>query len=132
MNRKDIIGLSGTAILPAFVALPIGWLFGSLHWLAAAVAIGLLVPTAFATLWLSRRLATQHPLGAVMGMAIGILVRLIVGFGGGFAIFFVGGAFDDLRVGFWVWLLAIYVGVLVVETALLAMPIRTVNGTLNA
>ncbi len=131
MSRKEIVWLSGTAILPCSVALPLGLLFGTVHWLAAGIAVALLVPTAFGTLWASHYLVAKHPLGAVSGMVIGSLARLLVGFGGGAGIFFLTDAFGDFPVVYWLWLLAIYALVLVVETALLAKPIRSVNGTPN-
>jgi len=131
MNRKDFAWLSGSAILVGLIAVLVGSLFGPMHWLAAGIAIGLMFPTAFGTLWIARSLAARHPLGSVMGMMIGTLGRLIIGFGGGSGIFFINDVFRDVQVGYWIWLLAIYVIVLVVETALLAKPIRTVNETPN-
>jgi len=124
MSRRDAVGMVGLTVTIGAVALLIGLIFGPKHWSAAGLAMLICLPTGFGTLWIARYLANRHPLGSVFGMMIGTLGRAVVAFGGGAGIFFLSGAFEDFRIGFWLWLLAIYLLVLVVETVLLAKPIR--------
>jgi len=123
MSRRDAVGMVGLVIAIAAVASVMGLVFGPKHWTAAGSAMLVCLPAGFGTLWIARYLASRHPLGSVFGMMIGTLGRAVVSFGGGAGIFFLSGAFEDFRVGFWLWLLAIYLLVLVVETVLLAKPI---------
>lgn len=92
------------------------------HGLAGVVAVGLCVPAAFGTFWLTKWMATRSPFGGLLGMAIGVPVRLIAALGGGMGFFFGTGWFDGLRAGFWFWLLGTYLLTLVAETVLLAVP----------
>lgn len=91
--------------------------------LAGVIAFALCVPTAILTLAATRWFAKRHPLGGLLGMMVGIVVRLIVALGGGLAIFFATGWFEGTPVGFLFWLLAAYLLTLVAETVLLAVPL---------
>lgn len=93
---------------------------GGVHLAAAAVAAGLCFPPAVATLWLTRRLARRHPLGGILGMAVGVVVRVVVAVGGAAALFFAVDTFRATRIGFWLWVLFAYLSTLIAETAVLA------------
>lgn len=112
--------VAGPIGLVAVVAAAAGVWFGPVHWVAATVALGLCMPPAAATYWLTRWLAARHPLGVVIGMLAGALVRLVVVMGGGAVVFFATGWFADAKVAFWFWLLFAYLATLVAEMALLA------------
>jgi hypothetical protein len=86
---------------------------------AAAVAVGLCWPVAVGTLWMTRRLAARHPLGGVIGMLLGTMIRLVVAVGGGMAVYFLTDAVRGAGLGFWFWLLFAYLAALVAEVVLL-------------
>jgi hypothetical protein len=97
--------------------------------IAAAVAVGLCVPAAFGTFWLTRWLAARHPLGGVIGMLLGTMARLVIAIGGGMAVYFLTDAVRGAGLGFWFWLLFTYLAALVAETVLLVRLTPTRGGT---
>jgi hypothetical protein len=115
MTGRQAAVLASPALLVALVALP----FGSIHWVSAVVSIGLTVPVAFGTFWLNRYMATRHPLGGVVGMLVGTMLRLGVAFGGGAAAFLLAPDLRSAGLAFWIWLLFAYLTTLLAETALL-------------
>jgi hypothetical protein len=110
--------------VPGVVVLGLATLVGSFagweHLTTATVAVGLTVPPAFGTFWLTRWMAARHPQGGVVGMLVGTAIRLLVAFAGGAAVFVLAGAFWESKLGFWLWLLLAYLATLFAETALLA------------
>lgn len=97
-----------------------GLVAGPAYWLAAAAAIGLCVVPAFGTFWLSTFLTARSPFGGLIGMTVGVAVRIVVAVGGGMAVYFGTAAFEDAKLGFWLWILSTYLATLVAETALIA------------
>jgi hypothetical protein len=122
VTPREVAVLASPALAIGLLAVPFGFVYGAVHWAAAAVAVGLCVPAAFGTCWLTKRLAARHPLGGLIGMTVGVAARMLVAVGGGMAVFFGTGAFADAKLGFWFWLLVTYLGTQVAETALLAGP----------
>ncbi|HET6576304.1 MAG TPA: hypothetical protein VFG68_22065 [Fimbriiglobus sp.] len=106
--------------VPAGVVLLAALPLGSVHVMAAAAAVALTVPAAVGTYWLNRRMAARHPLGGVVGMLVGTVLRLVVAFGGGGAVFLLAPDLRAAGVVFWLWLLFAYLSSLLAETALLA------------
>jgi hypothetical protein len=103
-----------------------------MHVAMAGVAVGLTLPPAIATLFLTRRLAARHPLGGILAMMVGVIVRLVVAVGGAAAIFFAAAAFRAAGIGFWLWVLFAYLSTLIAETAVLArsgLPVGVKAGT---
>lgn len=120
MTRRQAVVLAGPAVVVAVVGGIAGLVAGPAHWLAAAVAIGLCVVPAFGTLWLTTFLTARSPFGGLIGMTVGVFARMLVAVGGGMAVFFGTGAFDDAKLGYWLWILSTYLVTLVAETALIA------------
>ncbi len=88
---------------------------------SATCAVGVVVPPAVATVWLARRNAAAAPAARVAAVVLGMVVRLVVGLGGGLL------AYAGLKrlmpvppLLYWLWLLGIYLLTLLVETAALA------------
>ena len=52
-------------------------------------------------------------------MGVGMALRILVAFGGAAAVFVLSGAFAEMVLGFWGWLLFAYLATLLAETALL-------------
>ena len=115
MTGRQVAVLAAPAVVVMLAALP----FGSVHITAAAVAVGLTVPAAFGTFWLTRWMAARNPLGGPVGMLVGTVLRLAVAFGGGAAAFLLAPDLRAAGIAFWFWLLFAYLSSLVVETALL-------------
>ncbi len=107
---------------------PMAALFGRQHLACGFVSFGLAMPPAVLTLWLTRWLARRSPYGALLGFAIGPVVRLPVVLGAAAAVFLL--ARDGVEWGsdfahpltFWLWVLFAYLVTLLTETALLARP----------
>lgn len=93
---------------------------GTLHLAMAAAAVGLSFPPAALTLWLTHWFVRRHPLGGILGMAVGVVLRATVAVGGAAALFLTVDAFRAARLGFWLWVLFAYLSTLVAETAVLA------------
>ena len=112
--------LAGVPLLLAvMVVVPLGVWRGPYQWLCAAVALGLTVPPGLATLVLTERLA-KSPLGSVVALVLGPVVRLLVGFGGAVVVFYAAGdTFRAEPVSFWAWVLGCYLVTLAVEMAVL-------------
>lgn len=125
MTRRQAAVLAAPALVVALAGGIAGLVAGPVHWLAAAAAVGLCVVPAFGTLWLTTFLTARSPFGGLIGMTVGVFVRLVVAVGGGMAVYFGAGAFDDAKLGFWLWILSTYLATLVAETALIAgRPVR--------
>jgi hypothetical protein len=115
MTGRQMAVLAAPALAVMLVALP----FGPVQVMAAAVAVGLTVPAAFGTFWLTRWMAARHPLGGAVGMLVGTVLRLTVAFGGGAAAFLLAPDLRSAGLVFWFWLLFAYLSSLMAETALL-------------
>ena len=115
MTGRQTAVLAAPAVIVVLAALP----FGPVHVTAAAVAVGLTVPAAFGTFWLTRWMAARNPLGGPVGMLVGTVLRLAVAFGGGAAAFLLAPDLRSAGIAFWFWLLFAYLSSLVAETALL-------------
>lgn len=120
--RKRAATLIGVPVLiVALVAFPVGLWKGEYQWLCAAVATALVVPPGLVTLILADRLSRGSVVGPFLAVALGTAVRMVVGFGGAVAVFFLtkptfaGDPFSYLG-----WILGAYLTTLVVETRLLA------------
>jgi hypothetical protein len=116
-RQAAVLGLP--AVLVLLLALPAGSVGGPVHPAAAGVAVGLTVPAAFGTFWLTRWMAARHPQGGVVGMLVGTALRVLVAFGGGAVVFLLTPMFREAVLGYWVWVLFAYLASLVAETALL-------------
>jgi hypothetical protein len=123
--RRAAALVAAPTLVGLLTAGPIGAVYGPRHWELAAVAFGLCVVPGLATFALVEYLARTSPYGRLLGLMLGIAVRLAVGFGGGAAWLLLAGP-DDPRekVAFLVWLLVAYLATLVAETVLLARPAR--------
>lgn len=104
---------------PALVVMLTAVSFSPVQVKAAAVAVGLTVPAAFGTFWLTRWMAARHPLGGAVGMLVGTVLRLGVAFGGGAAAFLLAPDLRSAGVVLWLWLLFAYLSSLLAETVLL-------------
>jgi hypothetical protein len=116
------VGVLAVAVVTAG---PVGFMFGSDHWVCGAVGYVLSLPPAVFTLWLAQWFARRSPYGMLIGMAIGPLIRLpvtLIAATGVFAVSLQGesgwaGLSHPLK--FWLWVLTAYVVTLIFETALL-------------
>jgi hypothetical protein len=130
MSRQDVLWL----ILPAGVVLlagaGVGAAVGWGHTLAAVVAVGLTLPGGLFAFWFTGWLIARHPFGGLLGMTVGVAVRILVAVGGGVVAFLALPALKELGLGFWVWLLVAYLSGLIVDTGLLAgrVAVRTPGG----
>ena len=115
MTGRQVAVLAAPALVTMLAALP----FGSVQTTAAAVAVGLTVPAAFGTFWLTRWMAVRNPLGGSVGVLVGTVLRLVVAFGGGAAAYLLAPDLRSAGIAFWFWLLFAYLSSLVAETALL-------------
>ncbi len=123
MRRKALLLVAAPTLAGVLVAGPVGLVFDSRQWVLAAVAFGLCVPPGLATFALVEYLAGTSPYGRLLGLMLGIAVRLVVGFGGGAAWVLLAGPDDSPgKVAFLLWLLFAYLATLVAETVLLARP----------
>ena len=121
MIRRAAILLGVLVLLAALVAVPMWWWRGDYQLLCAAIAVGLIVPPAVATLVLAERLARNSLYGPLLAVVIGTYGRIAVGFGGAAAVFFLSKpTFHTDPVSFWGWVLGTYLATLLVETVLLA------------
>src|SRR5438067_1921365 len=102
-RQAAVLALPGVLVL--LLAVPVGLIGGPVHAAAAGVAVGLTVPAAFGTFWLTRWMATRHPLGGVVGMLLGTALRIGVAFGGGAVVFLLTPAFRETVLGYWLWVL---------------------------
>jgi hypothetical protein len=109
---------------------PAGLVEGPGHWACGAVAFGLSVPAAAATLALTRWLAPRYRLGVLIGITVGPVVRAVVVLGAAAGVFLAARASGESDLAhplkFWLWVLFAYLVTLAVETALL---IRTAADT---
>ena len=129
MTRRRAAVLATPALAVAAAGGIAGLIAGPTHWLAAASAVVLCVLPAFGTFWLTTFLTARTPFGGLIGMTVGVAVRVLFAVGGGMAVFFGTGAFDDAKLGFWLWILSTYLATLVAETALIAGRPAAVAGT---
>jgi hypothetical protein len=120
VNVRDAFVLLVPGVFVLAIAVPFGLADDPVHLLAACVAIGLSIPPAFGTYWFTRWLAGRYPLGGVIGMLAGTMIRVVIAVGGGAAVYFLTSAFRDARLGFWIWVLVAYLATLIAETILLA------------
>jgi hypothetical protein len=120
VTRWQAAVLAAPAAAGAVVGGIAGLVAGAAHWLAAAAAIVLCVLPAFGTFWLTTALMRRTPFGGLIGMTVGVAVRMLVAVGGGAAVYFGTGAFEGAKLGFWLWILSTYLATLVAETALIA------------
>src|SRR5262249_43798882 len=120
--RRRVAILLGVPVgLAALVAAPLGMWKGEYQWLCAAVSLGLVVPPGLVTLVLAERLARASLFGPVLALAVGTVVRLVVGFGGALVVFFASKpTFSADPLSFLSWLLGVYLVTLAIETGLLA------------
>jgi hypothetical protein len=106
--------------LVVFVVVPLALTRGHHHWLCAAVAFALTATPGLITLVATDRLAKHSPMGRVVALVLGPVVRLAVGFGGAAIVFYAAGdTFRKDPLSYWGWLLGVYLVTLVVETVLL-------------
>ena len=117
-RQAAVLALPGVVVLLA--AVPFWLAAGPVHLLSAGVAVALCVPPAVGTFWLTRWLAGRHPLGGVIGMAVGLAARVVVAVGGGAAAYLVAPDLRETGISFWLWLLSAYLLALLAETALLS------------
>jgi hypothetical protein len=121
VSRSVAILISVTVALTVLVAVPLGLWKGTYQWLCAGVALGLVVPTGLVTLVLAERLTRASPFGPLLALAVGTVVRVLVGFGGAVVVFFASApTFSSDPLSFLGWVLGVYLTALVVETMLLA------------
>jgi hypothetical protein len=126
VKRRAAALLAAPTLAGLFVAGPVGLLYDSRQWGLAAVAFGLCVPPGLATFALVEYLARTSPYGRLLGLMLGIAVRLLVGFGGGAVWVLLAGPEDSPgKVAFLLWLLFAYLATLVAETVILARPTKT-------
>jgi hypothetical protein len=124
MTGRQMAVLAAPVVVVMLAALP----FGPVHVTAAAVAVGLTVPAALGTFWLTRWMAARHPLGGAVGMLVGTVLRLVVAFGGGAAAFLLAPDLRSAGIVLWLWLLFAYLASLLAETALLVRQSPVVAG----
>ena len=116
-----VVFVTGIAIVG-----PVGAMFGSNHWVCGAVGFGLSLPPAAVTLWLTSWLAKHSPFGALMGLAIGVPVRLTATLVAAGIVYLAArredGDWPALAepLKYWLWVLTGYVVTLGVETVLAA------------
>jgi hypothetical protein len=119
--RRAAVLFCVPVLLAALVAGPLGMWRGDYQLLCAAIAVGLIVPSAVATFVLAERLSRNSLYGPLLAVAIGTYGRLVVGFGGAAAVFFASKpTFHADPFSYWGWVLGTYLVTLVVETVLLA------------
>lgn len=130
MIRRAAILLGVPLGLSALFAIPLGLWRGEYQWLCAGVAVGLIVPAGLVTLVLAERLSRSSPFGALLALAVGTAVRLVMGFGGAVAVFLLARpAFHADPLSYCAWVLGVYLATLVVETVLLARAAQPVRPT---
>jgi Na+/proline symporter len=120
-----LIALTCAGLLGMAVAC--GLLFDLLHAYAGTTAVGLCGLPAILTVWLTLKLARTNKYGGLLGMAVGLFLRLAVAVGVGLLVFLVVPEFKAWKFGYWGWIIGVYLVVLVVETAVLARAITTVK-----
>lgn len=86
------------------------------HAAYSLVAILICLPPTLASLWLTFLLASRHVMGGLMGMALGIVIRILVVMGFGLAYMFAMGLTRYDILAFWLWILFAYLSLLVMET----------------
>jgi hypothetical protein len=119
--RRAAILFCVPVLLAALVAGPLGMWRGEYQLVCAAIAVGLIVPSAVVTFVLAERLSRNSLYGPLLAVAIGTYGRLAVGFGGAAAVFFASKpTFHADPLSFWGWVLGTYLATLIVETVLLA------------
>jgi hypothetical protein len=107
--------------LALLVAAPLAMWRGPYQWLCAAVALGVVLPPALATLVVVERMSRGSPYGALGALVIGTFGRLLVSVGGAVAVFLLSKpTFHTDAISFWGWVLGTYLTTLLVETSLLA------------
>jgi hypothetical protein len=107
----------GFAVL---IGVPLGLCLGSYQWLCAGIAVGLTIPPGVITLIWTERLSNSSPAARVAALAIGPVVRLLMGFGGAVLVFKLAQpTFQVDPLSFWGWVLGAYLTTLIVETAML-------------
>lgn len=121
MTRRAAILFCVPVGLAALVAGPLWMWRGDYQLLCAAIAVGLIVPSAVATFLLAERLSRASIYGPLLAVVIGTYGRLAVGFGGAAVVFFASKpTFHTDPFSYWGWVLGTYLTTLVTETALLA------------
>jgi hypothetical protein len=119
--RPVAILLGVPVALTVLLAVPLGVWKGHYQWLCAGVALGLVVPPGVVTLILAERLTRGSPFGALLALAVGAVVRVVVGFGGAVVVYFASApTFSGDPLSFLSWVLGVYLTTLIVETVLLA------------
>jgi hypothetical protein len=114
--------------LALLIGLPLGLWLGPYQWLCAGIALALTVPPGVATLLVADRLSKSSAAGQVTALALGPIVRLLVGFGGAVLVFKLArSTFQTEPVSFWAWLLGAYLTTLVVETAMLGQSEKVIK-----
>src|SRR5262249_26265178 len=125
--RRAAILLGVPLAVAALVAVPMGLWRGPYQWLCAAVALGLTVTPGVLTLLLTMRFA-KSPVGQIVALVLGTVVRLLVGFGGAVVVFFAAGdTFRAEPLSFWGWVLGTYLVTLLVEVTLLSRGMGRAN-----
>ena len=119
MTGRQVAVLLSPAVVVLVAAIPAGLVGGPKQVIPAGIAIALTVPAAFSTFWLTRWMSAHHPLGGVIGMLVGVVLRIGVAFGGGAAVFLLSPGFQEMALSYWLWLLFAYLATLLTETALL-------------
>lgn len=119
MTGREILWFALVGIGWILLGLAMSALFGSIHVEASLIGLALSGPAAIATFALTRWMMKQHPLGALMGMMVGIGVRMLITVAGGLIIFLVTDRYRPCPLCYWIWVLLAYLVTMVLETGLL-------------
>ena len=123
MTRRLLVVLGLPILVGASTAIPLAVVLGWRQASFPAIAFGLCVPPGLAVVLLHDYLIRTTPFGRVVALFAGTFLRLALGFGGGAAVFLLMDLEDRSdKVVFFAWLLAAYLMMLVVETAMFAKP----------
>jgi hypothetical protein len=107
-------------------AIPLVAMIGPNQAVFAAIAFGPCVVPGLVVVLLHDYLIRTSPFGRIVALALGTVIRLALGFGGGTAVFFL---LMDVRerndkIAYFAWLLFAYLTTLIVETVLFAKPVE--------
>jgi len=123
--RKLLLVAGLPLAIGVVVAVPVGLTCGSAQWDFAGMAFGLCVLPGLVVVALGEYFIRTSPYGRLLALVVGTFVRLMAAFGGGVVIFLLAGPSERAdRIAFWLWVLFAYLATLVVETALMAGPLR--------
>ena len=101
---------------------------GEWHLAGAASGVLLCGASGIASYWLAKKMLKKGPVGTLGAMVVGLVLRTTVGLGGS-AVAFTAlrgwTAESNVKVAFWLWVLAAYLLTLIAEIALLARRLPT-------